>query len=471
MPLYESLDSIQAQLATGSLSCIDLVKHYLSNISKYRDLNAFIEVFEDEALELAKEIDEKIASGKRGKLAGLVVGIKDMISYQGHSSTAASKILKGYESIYNSTAVQRLLDEDAIIIGRQNCDEFGMGSSSENSAYGPVKNGANPEYVAGGSSGGSAVAVQMGMCSVSLGTDTGGSVRQPAAFCGVIGLKPTYGRISRSGLLAYASSFDTIGIISDTIENNEKVLSVIAGKDEKDSTSSGNEYSSDATELSDPIRFCYYPELLTSGLNSKVSKAFTDLIEMLKSKGHIVDETSFPLQEYVLPTYYLLTMAEASSNLARYDGVRYGHRSEEGKTFNDLFSNSRSEGFGPEVKRRIMMGTFVLSEGYYDAYISKAQKMRALIKDHTSKVLSEYDFILSPTTPTTAFKLGVEHSNPVEMYLEDMFTVQASLAGIPAISIPFKEKFENLPIGLHISANEFNENSLYKAAKYILALD
>ena len=470
MPLYGSLENIQAEIQHGKLSCVSLVKHYLTNIDKNKNLNAFIEVFEEEALARAVDIDNKIAAKTNGKLAGLFVGIKDLLCYKDHQINAASKVLEGFHSLYTSTAIQRLIDEDAIIIGRQNCDEFGMGSSSETSIYGPVKNGVSAAHVAGGSSGGSAVAVQMDMCTVSLGTDTGGSVRQPAAFCGVIGLKPTYSRISRYGLAAYASSFDTIGIFSNFIDDNEKVLAVIAGKDEKDSTSSGKSYHVAKDDSSIAKKFCYYEDLLTLGVASDVVNAFNKLLDKLKAKGHTVEPVSFPWQDFALPAYYLLTMAEASSNLSRYDGTRYGYRAENSLSFNELYAQTRSEGFGQEVKRRILLGTFILSTGYYDAYVAKAQKVRKLIRNYTIDVFNQYDFLLSPTTPSMAFEIGIKRDNPVEMYLEDLFTVQASLAGIPAISIPFNEKIDNFPFGLQISANEFDENSLYRIAKDIINL-
>ena len=469
MPFHASLALNQAELKKGSITCAALVQYYLENIKKNSNLNAFIEVFSDEACARAEEIDLKIKSGTQGSLAGLVVGIKDLISYQGHEVAASSKILKGYQAIYSSTAIKRLLDEDAIIIGRQNCDEFGMGSANENSAFGPVLNGIDNTKVPGGSSGGSAVAVQMNMCTVSLGTDTGGSVRQPAAFCGVIGLKPTYSRISRNGLLAYASSFDTIGIISNNLADNKRVLEVIAGTDEKDSTSSSRPIQRDNRKPK--RRFCYYEELLELGLGEKETSLFNKKIAQLRACGHSVEAISFPLQQYLVPAYYLLTMAEASSNLSRYDGVRYGLNTASPDSFIDLFANNRSEGFGAEVKRRILLGTFVLSSGYYDAYVTKAQKVRRLIKEHTAKIFAEHDFILSPTTPTIAFDIGKKRTNPTEVYLEDVFTVEASLAGIPAISIPFSEKIDNLPYGLQIAANEFEELALYEVAEEILALE
>ena len=470
MPFTGSLDTIQANIITGNTTCVALVQHYLKNIEKHKQLNAFVEVFEDEALDLAAKIDAKFANGRQGKLAGLVVGIKDLIVYDGHKASASSKILEGFESIYSATAIKKLLEEDAIIIGRQNCDEFGMGSSNENSAHGPVLNGLAPTRSAGGSSGGSAVAVQMDMCAVSLGSDTGGSVRQPAAFCGVIGLKPTYSRISRRGLIAYASSFDTIGVISKNISDNRRVLQVISGQDNLDSTSSSSKFESKARDRRH-YKICYFDEVLNSGLGHKESTIFKGQLDKLKSCGHKVEPVSFPLQGYLVPAYYLLTMAEASSNLSRYDGVRYGHRASASKSYQELFSKSRSEGFGDEVKRRILLGTFVLSSGYYDAYIMKAQQARRLIKEATEQIFMEYDFIISPTTPTTAFELGKSRENPTEVYLEDIFTVHASLAGLPAISVPIKEKIDNLPLGIHVSANEFGESALYDVAEEIIELN
>lgn len=470
MPFSGSLDLVQADIKAGKTSCVTLVQHFLENIDRHKELNAFVEVYADEALARAQDIDNKFKLGNQGKLAGLVVGLKDLIAYEGHELNASSKILSGYKSLYSATAVQKLLSEDAIIIGRQNCDEFGMGSSNENSAHGISRNGYNAARVAGGSSGGSAVAVQMGMCAVSLGTDTGGSVRQPSAFCGVIGLKPTYSRISRRGLIAYASSFDTIGIISNHLEDNEAVLEVISGNDPLDSTASTNVYNRSTEPTGKKFKFCYFKQV-TDELGKDELAVFEHQLELLRNAGHTVEAHSFPLQDYLVPAYYLLTMAEASSNLSRYDGVRYGYRADEANSYEELFSKNRSEGFGDEVKRRILLGTFVLSSGYYDAYVTKAQKVRKRIKEATENILTSYDFIISPTTPSVAFEIGKPRVNPTEMYLEDMFTVHASLAGIPAISVPIKEKIDNLPLGLHIAANEFEENSLYRAGKLVLALN
>lgn len=469
-----SLESIQNQLFEGSLTCIELVNTYLANIQAHTDLNAFIEVFDREALSRAADIDLKLNKQSAGPLAGLVVGIKDVLNYEGHHSQGSSRILEGYRAAYSATAIERLLEADAIIIGRQNCDEFGMGSANENTPFGPAKNGLNPELVPGGSSGGSAVAVQMGMCQVSLGSDTGGSVRQPAAFCGIVGLKPTYSRISRHGLMAYASSFDTIGVLSNNIDDNARVLQVIAGKDNFDSTVSSEpvEQLQDQSSRSTlPKRFCYWKETLEhEGLSSTVKSAFLEVIDELTSLGHVVKEVEFPLLDHVLPAYYLLTMAEASSNLSRYDGVRYGKRSDDSDDLLQLYVDTRTEGFGPEVQRRIMLGTFVLSAGYYDAYYEKAQKIRKLVRDKVRKQLGEYDFILSPTTPGLPFKIGVERENPVETYLEDLFTVTPSMAGVPAISIPLRRKSGNLPLGLQVIGNDFEENELYAIGEQIMSV-
>ncbi len=403
----------------------------------------------------------------------MVIGLKDVICLKDHGLQAGSRILDGFESQFTGTPIQKLLDEDAIIIGRQNCDEFAMGSSTENSAFGPTLNDADNTKVPGGSSGASAVSVQADMCQVALGTDTGGSVRQPAAFCGIIGLKPTYSRVSRHGLLAYASSFDTIGIFSKSIEDNALVLEVMAGEDEFDSTVSRREvpqYSKSA-DFSGKVKIAYINETLDAeGLNKDIKEKTVEKLNLLRQKGHEVVGIDFPLMEFALPTYYILTTAEASSNLSRYDGVRYGYRSENTKDLMSLYKKSRTEGFGEEVRRRILLGTFVLSADYHDAYYTKAQKVRRLIMDKTKAILSEYDFIILPTTPTTAFKIGQHSSNPLEMYLADLFTVQASVAGVPAISIPNGKDEQGMPIGLQIMSKDFSEESLFAFSKYLMGL-
>ena len=380
----------------------------LKNIDQDSNLNAFLEVYREQAQNKATQVDHKISAGSAGRLAGLVVGLKDMLCYQDHALQAGSKILEGFESQFTGTAVQRLLDEDAIIIGRQNCDEFGMGSSNENSAFGPARNGIDPKKVPGGSSGGSAVAVQCGMCHASLGSDTGGSVRQPAAFTGIVGIKPTYSRISRYGLVAYASSFDSIGILTRNVEENALILEVIAGHDEYDSTVSRTPVPNyTCFDPHGPARIGFIKESLEiEGVQTEVKEHTQLQLERLENLGHQVEAVDFPLMDYVLPTYYLLTTAEASSNLSRYDGVKYGYRSSTEDSLDTFYKNTRSEGFGKEVQKRIMLGTFVLSASYYDAYYTKAQKVRKLIKEKTRELFDKFDFIVMPTAPTTAFELG-----------------------------------------------------------------
>lgn len=424
----------------------------------------FLSVFEEEALNRAEAIDKRISSNKAGKLAGLVVGIKDVLAYQDHPLQAASKILDGFTSQFTATAVQRLIDEDAIIIGRQNCDEFAMGSSNENSAFGPVLHATDPSRVPGGSSGGSAVAVMADLCHVSLGSDTGGSVRQPAGFCGVVGLKPTYSRISRHGLVAYGSSFDCIGIFGKCVEDVALVLEVIAGTDDFDSTVSRQPVPSYSTHLTDgrkAYRIAYLRDIDHSeGIQKEIRDNIQQKIRQLKDDGYSVEPVDFPLMEYILPTYYILATAEASSNLSRFDGVRYGYRSKATTDLHSMYKKSRSEGFGKEVQRRILLGTFVLSASYYDAYYTKAQKVRRLMRDKTKALLQQYDFIIMPITPTTAFKLGEHTSNPLEMYLGDLFSVQANVVGVPAISVPCGEDARGLPIGLQVVADDFEEAKL-----------
>ena len=472
METYRSLIQLQGELSQRKYSLRSVVEHYLEQIGVQKHLNVFLDVYETEALAKADELQKKLNEGKPlGKLFGLVIGIKDVLVHKNHEVRSASKILEGFESQFTGTAVHRLLAEDAIIIGVQNCDEFAMGSSNENSAYGPSLNAADNSRVPGGSSGASAVAVQAGLCMASLGTDTGGSVRQPAAFCGVVGIKPTYSRVSRYGLIAFASSFDCIGIFSNTIQDNALILEVIAGHDDYDSTVSREKVPafSENLKLEKKLRIAYVKETLENdALQSEIREATETKLEWLKSEGHQVEEVTFPHLEYVLPTYYILTTAEASSNLARFDGVRYGYRAPETHNTESMYKLSRSQGFGEEVKRRIMLGTFVLSASYFDAYYTKAQKVRRIIRDETRTMLSEFDFIVTPTTPTTAFPLGANRKNPSEMYLEDIFTVQANVSGIPAISIPNGKDAQNLPIGLQIMSDVFKESELYAFADYLM---
>ena len=471
---YASFQDIQHDLKNGTLSCVERVNFHLSQIQRNKHLNAFLSVYGEEALICATAVDEKIKNGTAGKLAGLVVGLKDVLCYKEHPLQAGSKILNGFVSQFNGTAVQRLLDEDAIIIGRQNCDEFAMGSSNENSAFGPVLNGIDNNRVPGGSSGGSAVAVMADMCQVSLGSDTGGSVRQPAAFCGIFGLKPTYSRISRHGLIAFGSSFDCIGIFSKSVEDISLVLEVIAGVDEYDSTVSQKTVPSYSHELATAekkkYKVAYIKEIDSPALQREIRENIRAKINALKSDGHTVEEIEFPLMDYILPTYYVLTTAEASSNLSRYDGVRYGHRSSNTRDLESLYKKTRSEAFGKEVQRRILLGTFVLSARYYDAYYNKAQKVRRIIRDKTKILLRKYDFILMPTTPTTAFKLGEHTENPVEMYLADLFSVQANVVGVPGISVPCGTDANGLPVGLQVITDDFEESKLLQFSRLLTKL-
>lgn len=471
MKRYSSLFDIRQDLSAGEISVTALVQHYLNNIESGNHINAFLEVFATEALEKATLVDKKIKEGTAGKLAGLVIGIKDNLCYQGHKVSASSKILEGFESLYTATAVQKLLNEDAIIIGRCNCDEFAMGSSNENSAFGNVLNPLDNSRVPGGSSGGSAAAVAADMCHASLGTDTGGSIRQPASLCGLVGIKPTYGRVSRYGAVAYASSFDQIGPITRSVEDNALMLEVMAGKDNLDSTASAKavpEYSKMLGKDVSTLRIAYISDCLErEGLDPEIKQRTLQIVNALKEKGHVVEPVSFPYLDYLVPAYYVLTTAEASSNLARYDGIHYGHRSATANSLESVYKRSRSEGFGKEVKRRIVLGTFVLSSGYYDAYYSKGQKVRRLLVDKTNEILSSYDIILSPTTPGTAFRLGENTADPIKMYLEDIFTAQAPLTGIPAISLPMGKHSNGLPFGIQLMGRRFDEATLFAFGKYI----
>ncbi|GAA4831393.1 Asp-tRNA(Asn)/Glu-tRNA(Gln) amidotransferase subunit GatA [Algivirga pacifica] len=474
--MYSSYKDISAAIANGETSCKQLVDHYLKQIEANKHLNAFLEVYAEEAQQRAEEIDAKIAAGTAGKLAGMVVGIKDVIAHKDHGLQASSKILDGFVSQFSATAIERLLAEDAIIIGRQSCDEFAMGSSNENSAFGPVLNNIDNSRVPGGSSGASAVAVSADMCLVSLGSDTGGSVRQPAAFTGVVGLKPTYSRISRWGLIAYASSFDTIGVLSKNVDDAALTLEVIAGADDNDATVSKTPVPaySEALEFDTDkkLKIGYIKETVESEhLRPEIKEQTFAKIEALKAAGHEVEAIEFPLLDYLLPTYYILTTAEASTNLSRYDGVRYGMRSENATDLESMYKLTRSEGFGDEVKRRILLGTFVLSASYYDAYFTKAQKVRRLIKEASEKMLSNHDFLIMPTTANTAFEIGKYNENNIlEMYLGDLYTVHANLAGLPAISVPNGVDSEGLPIGLQVMANRFEEEKMLAFTKYLQSL-
>jgi aspartyl-tRNA(Asn)/glutamyl-tRNA(Gln) amidotransferase subunit A len=470
---FTDIQTYHGQLKTGVTTCAQAVQFYLDQIESQKNLNAYLEVFADEAIECAKVLDQERLDGKpMGPLHGVVVGIKDVISYKGHALSAASKMLENYTAVYSATAIEQLLAAGAIIIGRQNCDEFAMGSSNENSAFGAVKNAANQSLVSGGSSGGSAVAVQANLCMVSLGSDTGGSVRQPADFCGVVGFKPSYGRISRYGLIAYASSFDQIGILSKNIADAAIVLEVIAGADEFDSTVSAQvvpAYSEAIQTVGANKKIAYFKETLSHpGLDPEIKNQIEQQIVALRADGHIVEAIDFDLLNYIVPTYYVLTTAEASSNLSRYDGIRFGHRTVENvEDLNALNTLSRTEGFGAEVQRRILLGTFVLSAGYYDAYFTKAQQVRQKLVDFTNQVFEQYDFIISPTAPTTAFKIGMQHTSASEVFLADIYTVYANLVGIPGISLPLFTHSNGMPFGLQVMSASFNEAALLQFSNSI----
>lgn len=463
-------------MRNGSTTCLNAVHYYLDAIERNRRLNAVVNVFGEDALKQAAELDAEIQSGKPLRpLHGVVFTIKDVLCYAGHEVTASSNMLKGFKSLITSTAVQRLMDAGAIIIGCCNCDEFAMGSTNENSAWGPALNAADLSKVPGGSSGGSAVAVQAGLCMISLGSDTGGSVRQPADFCGVAGLKPTYGRVSRYGLIAYGSSFDCIGVFGKLVEDIALVYETMAGKDPLDATTLNlpvERLSENPAPTQKRYRFAYLDATLSlPGLDPEIKNAFLNLFETLKAEGHTVEAVPFDLIDYIVPTYYVLTTAEASSNLSRYDGVRYGHQAP--LSTNDLtefYKRNRSGGFGNEVKRRILLGSFVLSSGYYDAYFSKAQQVRRLVYNKISSVFRQFDAILMPVSPTTALPLGGHKSDPVAIYLADIYTVFANLTGIPGLAIPGFRHTNGMPFGLQVMTNHANELPLHQIGKYIEGL-
>ena len=469
---YKNIKQYHQDLAASNTSCIATVQFYLQQIDANKKLNAFTEVFAEEALEQARKLDEKRKNGEPvKKLHGVVIAIKNVICYKDHVVTASSKMLEGFTSLYTATALQRLLDEDAIIIGNCNCDEFAMGSSNENSVYGHVLNALDNTKVPGGSSGGSAVAVQAGLCMASLGSDTGGSVRQPADFCGILGLKPTYGRISRYGLIAYASSFDQIGIFGTVAADIALLLEIMSGADDFDSTSLPAKATFDiAPHTEKKHKIAYFKEALHHpSLDKEIKENILTQVEELRSKGHTVDEIEFDLLDYVVPAYYVLTTAEASSNLGRYDGIRYGYRSKGNiKELTEFYKQTRTEGFGKEVKRRIMLGTFVLSSGYYDAYFSKAQQVRRLLTGKTDTIFADYDAVIMPTSPTTAFAIGDKSSDPIAMYLADIFTVFANLTGIPGISVPLFRHSNGMPFGLQIMTKKEDELTLLQMADELL---
>ncbi len=482
---YTSYRQLREQLLSRAVTCESVVSQYLEQIERTKHLNAFIRVFEKTAIARAKALDQKLAAGEPvGKLFGMPMAIKDNIAIAGEPLTCASKILSNYVSVFNATAIECLLNEDAIFLGKTNMDEFAMGSSNENSYFGAVKNPLDNERVPGGSSGGSAAAVAANCALTALGSDTGGSVRQPASFCNIVGLKPTYGRVSRYGLVAFGSSFDQIGVLSKTVEDAALVLEVIAGEDLRDATSANvpvPHYSRDMkfvdtiariAELAPSAKMLELKglkigvpkEFFTEALDKEVERIIRTKLQELTDRGATLIEITLPHSEYALATYYILATAEASSNLARYDGARYGYRAENVNDLNEMYVRSRSEGFGTEVKRRIMLGTYVLSAGYYDAYYKKAQKVRRLIREDYQKAFKEVDVIVSPTSPFPPFRLGEKLSDPLQMYLADIYTVPMNLAGVPAISIPAGSTAQGLPIGIQFIANAFEETKLFQVA-------
>jgi aspartyl-tRNA(Asn)/glutamyl-tRNA(Gln) amidotransferase subunit A len=466
---YSRISAIREDLNAGHITCVSMVEYYLKNIESNKHLNAFLEVWGDEALARAEAIDQKVKAGTAGRLAGCVIALKDVLAYKDHRVGSSSKILEGFTSIYSATVVQRLLDEDAIFIGRTNCDEFAMGASNENSAFGPVLNAADNTRVPGGSSGGSAVAVQAQMAHAALGSDTGGSIRQPAAFTGIYGLKPTYGLISRWGLLAYASSFDQVGPMTKSIEDSALLTEIMAGADGQDATV----FQQAAPVYVEPkapakAKFAVMKQAISEeGIDPEVRAMMLALIEKLTAAGHEVTYFDFPLLDYMVPAYYVLTTAEASSNLSRYSGMLYGKRSALAHDLDSTYTLTRTEGFGEEVKRRIMLGTFVLSSDQYDAYYDKAQRVRQVIRTETEKVLADADAILLPTTSTPAFKLGEKAADPIAMYMADLFTVQAPLAGNPAISIPAGTTAAGLPMGVQLMTGILEEQALFDLSKLL----
>lgn len=474
---FTSIKDYQSELLNGQTTCVEAVSYYLQQIEAHQQLNAFLEVYSDEALLRAKELDALLQNNRSiGKLHGVIVALKDVICYKGHKVSAASRILENFTSIYSATAVEKLLAEGAIIIGRNNGDEFAMGSSNENSAFGNVLNARDNSLVPGGSSGGSAVAVQAGLCMVSLGSDTGGSVRQPADFCGIVGLKPGYGKISRYGLIAYASSFDQIGIFSNTIEDAALTLETIAGPDEYDSTLSTKEIPAFSKLLDDggsKYKIAYFKEMLEHpGLDPEISASMRRFIQKLTDEGHTVTPVAFDWLDYIIPAYYILTTAEASSNLSRFDGIKYGFAAK--NDFSDLtefYKKSRSQGFGKEVKRRIMLGTFVLSAGYYDAYFTKAQQVRSILLNTTQNIFSSYNAIITPTVPSPAFRIGEKSDDPIEMFLADLYTVFANLVGIPAISIPLFTHSSGMPFGVQAMVSQDDEVTLLRLSKKFMQLE
>lgn len=467
-----SLTAVQLgkMIQSGEVTAMDAAKEALQQIKRKEDsINSFVTVLgEEQILARAKEVQEKIDKGElNGVLAGVPVAIKDNMCTEGILTTCSSKILGNFIPTYSSEAVMRLEQAGAVILGKTNMDEFAMGSTTETSAYGVTRNPHNPEHVPGGSSGGSCAAVAAEECSYALGSDTGGSIRQPSSFCGVTGIKPTYGTVSRYGLIAYGSSLDQIGPIAKDVTDCAAILEIISSHDTKDSTSVKREdvdFTSALTEDVKGMRIGIPRDYFGEGLDAQVEKAIRDAAEVLKDKGAIVEEFDLSLVEYAIPAYYVIASAEASSNLSRFDGVKYGYRTEEYEGLHNMYKKSRSEGFGAEVKRRIMLGSFVLSSGYYDAYYLKALRTKALIKQAFDKAFAKYDVILSPVAPTTAPKMGESLSDPIKMYLGDIYTISVNLAGLPGMAVPCGKDDKGLPIGLQLIGDCFQEKQIIRAA-------
>jgi aspartyl-tRNA(Asn)/glutamyl-tRNA(Gln) amidotransferase subunit A len=468
----KTLAELRAGITSGRTKAADLAASYYERIEKKNPrLNAYLCLTKDRALAQAARVDDAAAKGDPlGVLAGIPVGIKDVLVMRGAPATAGSKILEGYRPPYDATAVAKLEAAGAVLLGKLNCDEFAMGSSTENSAYGPVRNPVDTERVPGGSSGGSAAAVAANLAVATLGSDTGGSIRQPASFCGVVGVLPTYGRVSRYGLIAYASSLDRVGPFAANVRDAATLLTVIAGHDAKDATSSPApvpDFAAESDKPAEGLRIGVPAEYFAEGLDPEVRAAIEKGIAALEAAGCVVKTVSLPNTRYAIPVYYLIATAEASANLARFDGVRYGPRSKESATLADMYRHSREEGFGAEVKRRILLGTYALSAGYYDAYYLKAQQVRRILAEEYLRAFAEVDAIVTPTAPTAAFKLGEKTGDPLAMYLADIYTVTASLSGICGVTVPCGATKTGLPVGMQVLAAHLNEGTAFRVARAV----
>jgi aspartyl-tRNA(Asn)/glutamyl-tRNA(Gln) amidotransferase subunit A len=466
-----TIDAVRAAVQERRRTAVELAEAFYAKIEiDDPQIGAYLTLSKERALAKAEAMDGLVSKGQElPPLGGVPVGIKDVLLTRGVRTTAGSKILGNYVPAYDCTAVSRMEAAGAVVLGKLNCDEFAMGSSNENSAWKPVRNPRDLSRVPGGSSGGSAAAVAAGMAVVTLGSDTGGSIRQPASFCGVVGLKPTYGRVSRYGLIAFASSLDHIGPFGKTVKDAATVLGIIAGRDPMDSTSAEIPVPDYIAELEKPVRglrIGVSKQYLGEGLDAEVRKSVEAAIQKLASLGCEIVEVSLPTTEYAIPTYYIIATAEASSNLARFDGVRYGYRAADARNLSEMYRRTRDQGFGAEVKRRIMLGTYALSTGYYDAYYLKAQKVRSLLTRDFDEAFRKVDAIVTPTSPTAAFRLGEKVDDPLAMYLADIYTVTANIAGIPGISVPCGETKENLPIGMQILGNHFDEATILRLAHH-----